>query len=98
MVESTLSRWKSRIVDSMFQVTGNVVTLTVSTNWNGTCFSAGDPAVMKAVLFTLSPLAAGPYSLDYKLNNFGVQAYLEVVGFDVVAVIPASSRLLLALE
>ena len=88
------------IVNSSAQVTGNVVTLTVNTNWSGICFAAGDPAVRKAVSFTLSPLPVGTYSLNYKLNNFGVQIYSESVSFDVVgalAAIPASSQLSLAL-
>ena len=85
------------LVDSAFLVTGNVVTLTVNTKWNYTCFFAGDPPVFKPVVHALGALPPGSYSLEYKLINLGTQTYAETVAFTVAPVLPTSSRLVLAL-
>lgn len=75
----------SVIVSSSVSVAGNAVSLTVNTNWSGICFSAGDPAVKKAVSFTLPPLPVGTYTLTYQLYNFGRLTDEESVVFDVTS-------------
>jgi hypothetical protein len=71
------------IVDSAFQQSGDVITLTVHTNWSGICFAAGDPAVKKAVRLTMQPLPVGTYRLHYQRFNGTFQTDDESVMFQV---------------